>query len=477
MALVRNCHYTFSLSISLQIPDMWCGICAQDTLLAAHLLTTSKLVVDKASMHQLCLWSSKQPPEAAIVKTPKGGPFWTGEQVFGLTLPANLNMGAAGESIFIQEGEILKWNDGSKMLKKDNESIASALCNQLGPNGLVDYLNNAAGLLHAWLQVQGFSTGLKDFQVTNNLAARQTMLQNIHDEYYMKSIQESCDSVRILDAKAHAMGEDMEFNPDNLTKNISFLEQAAQQIFRARESDAESILAKYAEKDNSLLTMVKSGSKGSRGKLLQQLVGMGLQLYKGKHLLPFESSRRSAGSQSAVLNWWDEKGLVRSSLVDGLSAPELFNHVTADRTTILRKHVEVAQPGTLFKSLMLFLRDLHVVYDGSVRSQCGNNLVQFCYGGAKGVPRPSAFETNGAIVPFGDPGDGHIWDEDERARWQLSVLAGEPVGVLAATAISQPAYELMLDAPSLNGPFMPRPLELVQVLMSVTFSNLFCILL
>lgn len=406
------------------------------------------------------------------MKSPKGGPFWTGEQVFGLTLPAKLNMGSSNDTILIQGGQIMKWTDGTRLLRKENESIASALCFQLGPEGLVDYLNNAAGLLHAWLQVQGFSTGLTDFQVTNNPAARQKMLQSIFEEYYLKSIQESCDSVRILDAKVQAMGPDIVFNPDNLTKNVRFLEQAAQQIFRTRESDAENILVKYAEKGNSLLLMVKSGSKGSRGKLLQQIAGMGLQLYKGKHLLPFSSSRRPSMSNSPVLDWWEGKGLVRTSLVDGLSASGLFNHVTADRTGILRKHVEVAQPGTLFKSLMLFLRDLHIVYDGSVRSQCGNNLVQFCYGGAVGVPRRAVGSIQNQLgmdypITSMEEAEGNItWEEDDRRRWPLSVLAGEPVGVLAATAISQPAYELMLDAPSLNGPFMPRPLELVQVLMS-----------
>jgi hypothetical protein len=231
---------------------------------------------------------------------------------------------------------------------------------------------------------------------------------------------------------------------------------------------------KYAEKNNSLLLMVKSGSKGSRGKLLQQIAGMGLQLYKGKHLLPFSGSRRPLVSKSSVLDWWEDKGLVRSSLVDGLKAPELFNHVIADRTGILRKHLEVVQPGTLFKSLMLFLRDLHVMYDGSVRSQCGKNLVQFCYGGAVGVCRRTSSKEGSVRNQFGmeyptTPGEGSVtWEEDDRKRWPLSVLAGEPVGVLAATAISQPAYELMLDAPNLNGPLQPRPLELVQVCSRVT---------
>jgi DNA-directed RNA polymerase beta' subunit len=447
----------------------------QDTLLAAHLLTTSKIFVDKASMDQLCLWSSKQPPEAAILKSPKGGPFWTGEQVFGLTLPAELNMGSPDETILIQGGQITKWIDGTNLLRKDKESIASALCHQLGPLALVDFLNNATGLLHAWLQVQGFSAGLIDFQVTDNSTTRQKMLQSIFEEYYQKSIQESYNSVRIdLDPEAHgAMGSNITLNPECLTKNIRVLEHAAQQIFRTRESHAENIVERYAEKGNPLLLMVKSGSKGSRGKLLQQIAGMGLQLHKGKHLIPLSGiRRRSSMSDDPLLDWWKDKGLVRSSLVDGLKATELFNHIVADRASISRKHIEVTQPGTLFKSLMLFLRDLHVTYDGSVRSQFAKNLVQFCYGGAEGVPRRTVskkgsncnqFEMDDPITPA--EGD-LMWEEDDHKRWLLSRLAGEPVGVLAATAISQPAYEVMLDAPNLNGPFNPRPLELLQVSMS-----------
>uniref|UniRef100_A0A7I4B1E4 DNA-directed RNA polymerase subunit n=1 Tax=Physcomitrium patens TaxID=3218 RepID=A0A7I4B1E4_PHYPA len=423
----------------------------QDTLLAAHLLTSKKLFLDKATMDQLCLWASKKPPEAAILKSPKGGPFWTGEQVFALTLPEDFELGAPQEEVFIQGGEIIRWRNGTKLLRKGNDSVAAALCVQLGPVALVDYLNTATGVLHTWLQVQGFSTGLTDFQVTPNRTKRQEMLKSILEESFLKSIQESCDFVRILDAKVQALDSDENPSPESLTKNIRFLEQVAREIFQKRRSEAGRIVAKYAEQRNSLLMMVESGSKGSMEKLLQQIAGMGLQLYKGQHLLSYSSSRRPAMTYSSQLDWWEDMGLVRSSLVDGLKANELFRHVIADRTGILRKHVEVVQPGTLFKALMFFLRDLHIMYDGSVRSQCSKNLIQFCYGGARGslIPRKPTEETL-------------AWEEDDHRRWPLSVLAGEPVGVLAAAAISQPAYELMLDAPSLNGPFKPRPLNLIQ---------------
>ncbi|KAG0566496.1 hypothetical protein KC19_7G068200 [Ceratodon purpureus] len=437
----------------------------QDTLLAAHMLTASKVLVDRALMEQLSMWSSEQPPQAAIVKSPKGGPFWTGEQVFSFTLPAGLIVGTPDDRIYIEGGQIIKWDDGSTMLRNGNDSIASALSVQLGPAALVNYLNTASGLMHAWLQVEGFSTGLADFQVAKSSTLRKIMLNSISEEYFEGAIRDSCHSLRILDVEVR--GTDP-VSPDILTKNVRVLEQAAQHAFRTRESIAEEIVLKYAAKNNSLLSMVKSGSKGSRGKLLQQVAGMGLQLYKGEHLLPFSGSRRPSMEISAVSDWWEDRGLVCSSLVDGLKATELFNHVIADRMVTLRKHVDVVQPGTLFKLLMLFLRDLHVMYDGSVRTQCGKNLVQFCYGGAVGVSRKMVSREGsprnqfGMLLSTAPAGDKVTWEEDDLQRWPKSLLAGEPVGILAATAISHPAYELMLDAPNLNGSFQPRPLKLIQ---------------
>jgi hypothetical protein len=294
------------------------------------------------------------------------------------------------------------------------------------------------------------------------------MMHSIFEDYFLKSMQESCFSVQMLDNVEPPDNSKDDNIFERLTKEIGILEVAAQATFRSRVADAENIILKYAEKNNSLLLMVRSGSKGSVGKLLLQIAGLGLQLYKGHHLLRHSlGTQRHPPTNFPFLDWWENHGLVRSSLVDGLNPFEMFNHIVADRTGILRKHVEVVQPGTLFKALMLFLRDLCVMYDGSVRSKCNQNIIQFCYGGAVGAVKKLSTWLN---IPFGGQGGYFTWEEDDMRRWQLSVLAGEPVGILAATALAQPAYELMLDAPVINGPFKPRPLELVQVIIFHVFA-------
>ncbi|CAK9863797.1 unnamed protein product [Sphagnum jensenii] len=428
----------------------------QDTLLAAHLMTCQKVFLDKVSIDQLQMWSSAAVvPEAAILKSPKGGPLWTGEQLYSLTLPAGVDFHTLDGEVLIRNGEILKTGFSSKWLQKGRNSLIDAICDQSGPEAVVEYLNSAKGLLHAWLDSNGFSTGLTDFLVTSNAEERQSMLQRVSVDCLQRAKEQSINTLQICDAKfqlshlsvdleVDGAFDRLEVNPASLSNKVQMLESIAIKAFRASMAGMGNIVQESSVSRNSLFSMVKAGStKASMSKLLDQIACMGLQLYKGEHMLPFSRVlNNSAPLESQLQEWWEDHGLVQNSLVDGLTAFQLFNHVIANRTSILRKHVEVVQPGTLFKVLMLFLRDLHVGYDGTVRSQCGQKVVQFCYGGARARHRRSR-------------------KEDPDLRWKLSYLAGEPVGVLAATALSQPAYESMLDAPHHSG-WKIRPLELVQ---------------
>ncbi|GMH09851.1 hypothetical protein Nepgr_011692 [Nepenthes gracilis] len=115
-----------------------------------------------------------------------------------------------------------------------------------------------------------------------------------------------------------------------------------------------------------------------------------------------------------------EFGLLKSSFFHGLDLYEEMVHSIATREVIIRSSRGLAEPGTLFKNLMAILRDVVICYDGSVRNISSNSIILFDYG-FKG-------EKSSCLFP-----------------------AGEPVGVLAATAMSNPAYKAVLDSsPSSN---------------------------
>ena len=90
------------------------------------------------------------------------------------------------------------------------------------------------------------------------------------------------------------------------------------------------------------------------------------------------------------------------------------------RETMIRSSRGLSEPGTLFKNLMAILRDVVICYDGTVRNICSNSIIQLKYG------------------------------EDDEADSSSAVPPGEPVGVLAATAISNPAYKAVLDSSQSN---------------------------
>lgn len=105
---------------------------------------------------------------------------------------------------------------------------------------------------------------------------------------------------------------------------------------------------------------------------------------------------------------------------------------------IVRSTRGLTEPGTLFKNLMAILRDVLICYDGTVRNVSSNSIIQFEYGASGGSNFPSEFG------------------------------AGDPVGVLAATAMSNPAYKAVLDSsPSSNSSW-----EMMKVVLRI--QVLFC---
>ncbi|KAF5954479.1 hypothetical protein HYC85_007335 [Camellia sinensis] len=128
----------------------------------------------------------------------------------------------------------------------------------------------------------------------------------------------------------------------------------------------------------------------------------------------------------------DERGgpyvpcaVVESSFLTGLNPLECFVHSLTSRDSSFSDNADL--PGTLNRRLMFFMRDLYAGYDGTVRNAYGNQIVQFSYN-IKDTASPSSGT------------DGSFYDS------ACGAVGGQPVGSLAACAISEAAYSA-LDHP------------------------------
>jgi DNA-directed RNA polymerase IV subunit 1 len=188
-------------------------------------------------------------------------------------------------------------------------------------------------------------------------------------------------------------------------------------------NDLLKMVQQHVSNDNSMIVMINSGSKGSMLKYAQQTACIGLQLLASKFPFMIPSQLSCIGwnnqklsdcevieSTNANLGGQNLYAVIRNPLIEGLNPLECLLHAISGRANFFSENAAV--PGTLTRKLMYHLRDLHVAYDGTVRSSFGQQIMQFSYDSA---------------------------DEMYCDRGLVGEL-GAPVGSWAACSISEAAY-------------------------------------
>lgn len=381
-----------------------------DSLLSLKVLF-ERYFVKKAAAQQLVMFVSMSLPRPALLKSPCSSPCWTALQILQTALPSHFD--CIGERHQISRSNILKVDFDRDVLPSIVNEIVSSIFVDKGPDEVLKFFDSLQPLLMENLFSEGFSVSLEDFSIP--MEVRENILKNV-------------------DHISPLLG--------NLKSNYNeLLELQAENRLRLTKIP----IANFILKSSALGNVIDSKSDSAINKVVQQIGFLGQQLSeKGKFYSPdlvdgmaylFKSKYPFHGADYPS----GEYGLVRSCFFHGLDAYEEMVHSISTREVIVRSSRGLSEPGTLFKNLMAILRDVVICYDGTVRNVCSNSIVQFEYG------------------------------VETRNKPQSFVPAGEPVGVLAATAMSNPAYKAVLDSsPSSNSSW-----ELMKVAFFSSSSSFF----
>ncbi|BBN04561.1 protein MpNRPD1 [Marchantia polymorpha subsp. ruderalis] len=441
----------------------------QDTLVGGHFLTRYHNFFNHAEFCQLSMSCSVVMPLPAIVKSP-AGPLWTGKQLYSMTLPRGFDFGTLRGDIYVKSGELLICKGSSGWLQTSVKGIVKAICDHPGPKAALKYLNSVQAMLHQWLMSRGFSVGLKDFYLAKTRESRRTMLEGIRrclqrsEEASLRQVLKLDPTVqaRILCPKPDPLQalEDVKhggcfgllLGENRKSLKIKDLQRSAIEKFQSTVPIIDNLIYAYIDSDNSLLAMVKSGSKGSMSRLVHQTACLGLQLYKGENLISVNKPNNKLFYYNQSLKfrredvfdnkneiicqpgYWESKGIITSSFLDGLNPAEFYLHTWSARGGMLREGIE--EPNKIMRNLFLFMRDLYVAYDGSVRDTTAKRIIQFQYGGLK--------------------------KNSKETHSEAAQMAGEPVGALAATAIAEPSYSVKLDSYHSSQLLKAGPIQLLQ---------------
>ncbi|TVU16080.1 hypothetical protein EJB05_39628, partial [Eragrostis curvula] len=332
-------------------------------------------------------------------------------------------------SSLIIDSELLTCLMGSKWLQNSKSGLFSVMFEQHGSRAL-DFLSSSQDVLCEFLTMRGLSVSLFDLYMFSDHYSRRKFSEGVklaldqaEEALRIKRIQ--LDPAKIPILKCYEDIEEIscsyrEFHSFQSNQHITkYSIMAFKDVF----NDLLKMVQQHMSNDNSMMAMINSGSKGSMLKYAQQSACVGLQLPASK--FPFRIPSRLTCicwnkeklSSSEIIEDTNENlrgqnlyAVIRSSFIEGLNPLECLLHSISGRANLFSENATV--PGTLTRKLMYHMRDLHVAYDGTVRSSYGQLIMQFSY----------------------DSDDGMYSD-----RGPVGEL-GAPVGSWAACSISEAAY-------------------------------------
>ncbi|KAL8228775.1 hypothetical protein R6Q57_013675 [Mikania cordata] len=342
----------------------------------------------KAQIQQLALYSLNPLCKPAMLKARDCGPLWTVLELLETVIPSGFD--CLGDKFVIRDSKILKLDYSRDALQSIMNEIISSIFFSKGPKEVLKLLNSLQPLLMENLSGEGFSLSLEDFIVPINvLRSIEDQLQDISSLLY--HLRSNYNEVIDLQLEKH---------------------------LRASKIPISDFILRFSSMGN----LVDPKSDSALTRIVQQIGFLGLQIYERGRLysrtLAEDLSSHFIGNYPFPKKYpYEEFGLIRCCLFYGLDPYQEMVHSVACREVMIRSSRGLTEPGILFKNSMAILRDVVICYDGTVRNVCSNSVIQFEYG-----PMTKSL-----------------------------FAAGEPVGVLAATAMSNPAYKAVLDSsPSSN---------------------------
>ena len=349
-----------------------------DHITAAFLLTYQNPTFTMSEVaYLLSKLNYPTPPPAGTDKN--GRPYWTGKQLFSLTLPRDLTLefrsniwskgddaspGSKADSTVIIENGILKAGTiDKKAIAFEKGAILDDIARNYGMARARQFLDEMSRLAITAIGLNGLSTGIDDEDVP---------------EGAQKEIARALESARVKvnELVAQYKNGELEQMPGrSLEETLEVM--VRRELGMARDQAGE-IAGRYLGLENPAVILAKSGARGSMLNLTQMAGAVGQQSVRGERLLRGYYDRTLPHFARGDLGA-DSRGFVSSNYKHGLSPTEYFFHSMGGRESLVDTAVRTSRSGYMQRRLINALEDLKVVDDGTVRNTAGT-IIEYLYG-------------------------------------------------------------------------------------------------
>lgn len=334
---------------------------AQDSMLGSFLLSQQKDLTTQETMKILCAVSAFTETLGRPHINPSGDHLWTAPQLMSMYMP-DINYKG---SLDINGGQVIKGILDSKNVGKGSGSLFHVTWNDYGPTTTRELFDSVAFSANTWLQIQGFSCGIKDCILSDQ--ALKEISKMIND-----ALVEAGKTIEKAKLGQIPKGYDPVTYKSEFPKKIMDLMDECR-------GKVEEHTKNNIDPDNSINTMIKCGSKGKANNLAQIASMIGQQKIEGSWI-GNQLYRRALPHFCKDDLSPEAHGFVANSFMSGLSPTEYYAHTQDGRIGIITKAIKTAETGYLQRKIIKILEDLRVCSDMTVRN-ANNMIIQTRYGG------------------------------------------------------------------------------------------------
>ena len=320
----------------------------------------------------------------------KGGPRWSGRQIFSVLLPNDMNLKynssvyfadrsveeneGLGMIVEIVNGNMIKGPVDGNSISAFKGKILEEISRLKGAEVAKEFIDKVTRLAVGALMETGCTTGIDDADVPEEALAQIFAAQKKTVKNVDKLVQ-SYNAGKLQPRPGRSPEETLEVEIMSL-------------LGKVRDTSGE-IAGWHLGMDNFAVIMARSGARGSMLNLSQMAGSIGQQAVRGERISRGYEKRTLSHFNKGDLGA-DAKGFVRSSYKRGLNPTEYFFHSMGGREGLVDTAVRTSRSGYMQRRLVNALEDLRVKYDGTVRNTA-NTVVQFKYGEDSIDPTRSKF--------------------------------------------------------------------------------------
>ena len=315
----------------------------QDSVVGAFLMTDKNVEMDWHDIMNIMLNCNN----VAYDKITKNN--MNTYDIYSMILPPMINI-FEGDKLSIVNSNLTKGVISGSII---NNKILNVSWDRYGPDKTKDFIDNSQRLIINYLLQAGFTVGLGDCIINpeNKLEIR-------------KVLQESSLNVQ------HLITE-IENYPD-LLDPVTFENDIRDILSNTTKGELIKMVYNKLNSSNNFYAMIASKAKGKDENLSQIIGGL------AQSILEFARIRKRVNNRALVHLCQNDdtaegRGFIANSYYDGLSPQEFFFHHMAGREGLIDTAIKTADTGYLQRKLVKAMEDMHIAYDGTVRS--GNNIV------------------------------------------------------------------------------------------------------